>query len=160
LTEPARIEPADWKDLRGVLYLERVCFDKDAWPWMDVLAALTFPETVRLKAVLGERLAGFVVGDRRRREGLGWIASIGVDPEFQRRGIGQSLLTAAETELGMPRVRLTLRRSNRPALDLYVKTGYRQVEVWPRYYPDGEDGLVMEKCVAAGDPAAPESSRM
>jgi ribosomal protein S18 acetylase RimI-like enzyme len=153
LTEPVSIEPADWKDLRGVLHLERVCFTREAWPWMDVLGALTFPETVRLKAVLNERLVGFVLGDRRRREGLGWIASIGVDPEFQRRGIGHTLLKAAETQLEMPRIRLTLRRSNQPALQMYLQTGYRQVEVWSRYYLDGEDGLVMEKTLTAGEAA-------
>ena len=145
MIDPAEIGPADWRDFRGVLHLERVCFGQDAWPWVDVLGALTFPETVRLKAVLEKRVVGFVLGDRRRREELGWIASIGVHPAFQRRGIGRALLDVAEDDLGMPRIRLTLRKSNHAALQMYLHTGYRQVDTWARYYHDGEEGLVMEK---------------
>lgn len=145
MIDPAEIRPADWRDFRGVLQLERLCFGQDAWPWVDVLGALTFPETVRLKAVLEEKVVGFVLGDRRRREELGWIASIGVHPGFQRRGIGRALLGVAEVDLGMPRVRLTLRKSNQTALQMYLHNGYRQVDMWARYYHDGEDGLVMEK---------------
>jgi ribosomal protein S18 acetylase RimI-like enzyme len=156
LIEPAEIGPANWRDFRGVLHLERVCFAQDAWPWVDILGALTFPETVRLKAVLEEKVVGFVLGDRRRREGLGWIASIGVHPERQRRGIGRALLAVAEDQLGMPRVRLTLRKSNRPAMQMYLQTGYRQVDTWPRYYLDGEEGLVMEKL--RGEPGSPPVS--
>jgi ribosomal protein S18 acetylase RimI-like enzyme len=35
--------------------------------------------------------------------------------------------------------------SNEPAIALYEKEGYRSVDIWKRYYNDGEDGLVMEK---------------
>ena len=53
------VRPASWRDLRPVLRLERMCFQADAWPWIDVLAALTFPETVRYVAeVPADRAAG------------------------------------------------------------------------------------------------------
>ncbi len=125
--------------------LERACFLDDAWPWLDILAALTFPETVRLKAVLGERVVGFVIGDRRRHAGVGWIASIGVHPELRRLGIGRRLLLACEQELGTPRVRLTLRPSNLGALRLYLACGYVEVDRLERYYRNGEGAIVMEK---------------
>jgi ribosomal protein S18 acetylase RimI-like enzyme len=130
-----------------LISLEKVCFGRDAWPWIDCLAALTFPEIVRLKAVSEDRPIGFIIGDRRRRESLGWIASIGVHPDFQRRGIGRRLLLACEQQLGMPRLRLTLRESNRIAKILYLNSGYVEVDIWSRYYADGENGLVMEKTI-------------
>lgn len=143
--EPAVIQPASWRDFRQVLQLERDCFGTDAWPWIDVLAALTFPEAVPLKAVEDGRIVGFVIGDRRRREGLGWVASIGVHPESRRRGVARRLLRACEASLGTPRVRLTLRVSNMPALQLYQSTGYVDAGRWRSYYRDGEDAIVMEK---------------
>jgi ribosomal protein S18 acetylase RimI-like enzyme len=125
--------------------LEKACFGRDAWPWVDVLAALIFANTVRLKAVANGQAVGFVIGDRRSRQSVGWIASLGVHPEFRRQGIGRQLLEACERELAMPRIRLTLRRSNASARHLYEEAGYVEIDVWSRYYHDGEDGVVMEK---------------
>jgi ribosomal-protein-alanine N-acetyltransferase len=143
-----RIQPAGWRDLREVAALEKRCFGRDSWPWLEVLAALTFPGTVRLKAVLGDRMVGFVIGDRRGRRDLGWVASIGVHPEFRRRGLGRRLLAACERALETDRVRLSLRESNEAALQLYLRAGYSRVDLWPKYYRDGEDAIVMERLVA------------
>lgn len=139
------IQPAGWRDLRAIVELERQCFGPDSWPWLEVLAALTFPRTCRLKAIHNGRIIGFVIGDRKPR--VGWIASIGVHPDYRRRGVGRQLMNVCERALGTERVRLSLRTSNNAALRLYQKLGYQQVDVWPRYYRDGEDGLVMERVV-------------
>jgi ribosomal-protein-alanine N-acetyltransferase len=112
---------------------------------MDVLAALIFPETVRLVMDLGDDLVGFVIGDRRRRQNLGWIASIGVHPDYRRKGYGTRLLLACERELDTDRIRLSLRLSNQAALKLYKEHGYFEIDRWPRYYRNGEDAIVMEK---------------
>jgi ribosomal-protein-alanine N-acetyltransferase len=154
----ARIAPATWRDLSAIHRLEKRCFGPDAWPWFDVLAALTFAETVRFKAMVDEVVVGFIVGDRRRRQNLGWIATVGVHPDHRRRGIAATLLAHCEQEMGMPRVRLTLRRSNQAAWHLYEKAGYHQIEVWPRYYRDGEDGVVMEKKLRLGEIGGPPIS--
>jgi len=130
--------------------LEKAAFAHDAWPWIDLLAALTFPETVRLKALSEAGVVGVAFGDRRRHEDLGWIASIAVHPASRRRGIGRRLLDATEAALGMPRIRLTLRRSNDGARLLYEQAGYVLIDEWPRYYRNGEDGLVMEKARSVG----------
>jgi len=109
------------------------------------LAALTFPETVRLKATCDSRIIGFVIGDRRRWQNLSWIASIGVHPEARHQGVGLQLLTACEDALGISHIRLALRPSNIIAKQLYLKAGYVEVDHWRRYYANGEDALIMEK---------------
>ena len=47
-------------------------------------------------------------------------------------------------------MRLTLRRSNLGARRLYDLAGYQQIDVWNRYYRNGEDGVVMEKVMLPG----------
>jgi len=138
------IQPAGWRDWRSVAALERACFQWDAWGPVEIFLALVMPN-VRYKAVTQGRLVGFVVGDPQPRQGFSWIATLGVHPDFQRRGIGQRLLAAAEAALTTPRIRLTVRRSNLGAIALYQKFGYQQTTVWEHYYAGGEAGIVMEK---------------
>ena len=133
------------KDLNPLRHLERVCFGGDAWPILDLVGVLVLPGLVRLKASSAGRMVGFASGDPRPGEGLGWISTIGVLPEFRRQGVATALLHACETEMNFPVVRLTVRRSNDAAASFYFREGFRMVDVWPNYYFDGEDGLVMEK---------------
>jgi ribosomal-protein-alanine N-acetyltransferase len=106
---------------------------------------LTFPDVIRLKAMEAGRMIGFVAGDPRPSEGFSWIATIGVIPEFRRRGIGRTLLRACEEKLKTPRVRLSVRASNDGAVRLYEQEGYRRIDIWHAYYNDGEAAIVMEK---------------
>ncbi|MGE5375484.1 MAG: GNAT family N-acetyltransferase [Bacteroidota bacterium] len=139
------IQVASLRDLGALRRLESVIFEKDAWSILDLVAVLTWSDVVRLKAVVDHEMIGFVAGDLRPAENTGWIATIGVDPRYQHQGIGRALLRACEAQLKFPRVRLTVRISNDHAIALYEKEGYRTVDIWKKYYNDGEDGLVMEK---------------
>ena len=139
------IQTASIRDLGSLRRLENACFDKDAWPLLDLIAVLTWPDVIRLKAEEDGQLVGFVAGDPRPSKGVAWVATIGVDPRYQRRGIGRALLRACEERVNLPRMKLTVRLSNRVAVSLYEKEGYRTIDVWKAYYDDGEDGLVMEK---------------
>lgn len=145
------LRPAGLRQVWTLWRLEQACFGRDAWPFIDVLAASLSAKAVRLIAWLDGKPVGFVIGDRRSADGTGWVASIGVHPEYRRRGIGRRLLAACEEALGTPTIRLVLRASNEPARRLYEKAGYREVGTWRRYYADGEDGLVMEKVRAQSD---------
>ena len=132
-------------DLNALRKLESACFNKDSWPFLDLIAVLSFPEVIRLKAVDDNQMIGFVAGDPRPSDGFAWVATIGVHPLYQRRGIGRSLLRACESHLNVPRIKLTVRMSNVGAIALYEQEGYRTTDIWKSYYNDGEDGVVMEK---------------
>ncbi|RPJ25483.1 MAG: GNAT family N-acetyltransferase [Chloroflexi bacterium] len=139
------IQTAGLRDLAALRRLEQACFEKDAWPLLDLIAVLTWPDVIKLKAMEDGEMIGFVAGDPRSSEGASWIATIGVDPRHQRRGIGRALLRACEERLKLPSVKLTVRMSNQGAISLYEQEGYHSVDIWTKYYNDGEDGLVMEK---------------
>jgi ribosomal-protein-alanine N-acetyltransferase len=139
------IEPASWRDLNPVRHLEQACFPQDAWPLWDVIGVLTLPNVLRLKAVVGGELAGFVAADIKPGRREAWIATIGVLPAYRRRGIGAALLAACEAGLKVERVKLCVRYSNTSAIRLYEQLGYTRTDAWRRYYADGEDAIVFEK---------------
>jgi len=139
------ILPATWRDLNAVRQIENACFPLDGWPLLDIISVLTLPNILRLKAMQDGRTVGFIACDQSRSEGVVWIATIGVLPEFQRQGIGATLIEAAETRTTLPRMRLNVRPSNHTAIRLYRRLGYEQVSNWPHYYQNGEDAAIYEK---------------
>ncbi len=136
--------PANWRDLGGLRQLEKICFPVDAWPLLDLIGVLSLPNVVRLKAVISDQMIGFVAGEKKSSD-LGWIATIGVLPEYRRQGIAAALLTECETRLEVSRIRLNVRLGNTRAIQLYEGFGYQRVDIWPKYYQDGTDALVFEK---------------
>jgi len=139
------IEQATWRDLLALSELEKVCFERDAWPLIELMGVLTFPGIVRLRAVRDGQMIGFIAGDPRKRENIGWILTLGVLPDWRRKGIAGALLRKCETQMHMSQVKLSVRRSNTAAIRLYEKFGYKQEDIWDKYYQGGEDGLVMKK---------------
>ena len=132
-------------DLNPLRRLEHACFEKDAWSLFDLIAVLSWIDVVRYKAMEDGEMIGFVAGETRPFRGTAWIATIAVDPRYQRRGIGRELLRTCEAQMNLSRIKLTVRVSNHGAISLYEQEGYRTFEIWRKYYNDGEDGLVMEK---------------
>ncbi len=140
------IQNANWRDFTQLNQLERACFRaEDLWPFWDLIGALTLPGLVRLKAVVGEKMVGFIGGERDIARRMGWVTTLGVLPAYRRRGIANALLERCEQGLGMPAIRLCVRASNHAAVSLYQGRGYEIIKAWPKYYAGGEDALVLEK---------------
>ena len=142
---PIEILPATLRDLPSLRHLEKVCFSQDAWSIADLFAVLTFPAVIRLKAVDKGKMIGFIAGDPRKVKGFSWIATVGVLPDYRRKGIGRALLHRCEDQLPTTRVRLSVRISNENAIQLYRQEGYQTINIWEKYYNDDTDAVVMEK---------------
>jgi len=140
------IQTANWRDFSQLNQLERACFpSEDLWPFWDLIAALTLPGLVRLKAVIDGQMVGFIGGERDISRRVGWVTTLGVLPAYRRRGIALALLDRCEHSLAMPAMRLSVRASNHAAISLYEGQGYKVVNRWKKYYVGGEDALVLEK---------------
>ncbi len=139
------IVPAGLRDLGALRKLEHECFAVDAWPLIDLLAVLSMPGIVRLKAMVVDQMVGFAAADTHPEEKLGWITTIGVSEPYRRHGIAAALLAECEERMRVPRIRLSVRVSNISAISMYLKFGYREVGKWAKYYDGGEDALVLEK---------------
>ena len=107
----------------------------------------TLPASIRYKATIEDRMVGFIAGDQHHRENVGWVTTVGVLPEYRNQGIATALIREAEINLQMPKVRLCVRRTNINAQRLYIRLGYRQIDIWRHYYSGREDALVFEKDV-------------
>ncbi len=77
------------------------------------------------------------------------VLNVATALEARRRGVGRSLMEAAEEEgraRGARLATLEVRRSNAGAIALYRAIGYRQVGIRPNYYAEeNEDAIVMVK---------------
>jgi ribosomal-protein-alanine N-acetyltransferase len=107
-----------------------------------------------LKLQVGERfivaekgkIVGYAISEIHR--GRGHIISMAVSPDCRRAGIGSTLLreSIARLELKVREIYLEVRSGNEAAIKLYEKFSFRRTsEVRKRYYPDGEDALVMAR---------------
>lgn len=140
------IQTANWRDFSQLNQLDRVCFpQQDLWPFWDLIGVLTLPGLVRLKAVSQGRMVGFIGGERKENQGVGWVTTLAVLPAFRRRGIALALLEECEQRLAVPVIRLSVRASNHAAISLYEHCGYGLINQWKKYYVGGEDALVLEK---------------
>lgn len=87
------------------------------------------------------------------------ITILAVHPHYQGQGLGQALLISllmAAYDRGLERATLEVRASNKPALSLYQKFGFKTAGRRRRYYKDtGEDALILW----CGDLQQPESQK-
>ncbi len=106
--------------------------------------------TLTLVSIVGGRPAGFVMIGALPADEEGQtcaeVLAIAVTPEFQRTGIGRELLQFAQKEaenLGEQRLFLHTARENLAAQKLFLRNGFRPVQSKPRFYPSGQDALMM-----------------
>ncbi len=85
------------------------------------------------------------------------ILQVVVSPSSQRRGLGQTLVTHAirrAKAAGAVTATLEVRQSNRAAIALYHRCGFEVDGKRPRYYPDGEDAVLMRNPLVVEDALA------
>lgn len=144
-TQEVTIARAAWRDVMALWRLERACFSQDAYDPLTLLALVSWPGNVALKAIAGDELVGLVAADQPWGDRCAWIVTLGVSPQFRRRGVGSRLMAECEARLTRPVLRLMVRESNTPAITLYRTCGYVHVQREAGYYADGEAGWLMEK---------------
>ena len=139
-----RVAPATVRDVHAIRRLEQLVFPLDAYTYLSLTNLLMWPGGTNFKAVdLRGEVVGFVSGSPNWSTHTDWIVTLGVHPRHQRQGLGALLLSTCEDHMSQPTIALTVRASNQPAIHLYERAGYQQAYIEPRYYNDGEDGIVM-----------------
>ena len=137
------VRPVSPSDLDAVCDLEELCF-KDPYPpyFLSQLSEAN-PDTF-LVASVDRKVVGYGVVDEWKDHNH--LVSIAVHPKKRRRGVGRKLMLALEKKLQNTKpLRLEVRKSNLSAIEFYLKNSFREKGKLERYYPDGEDAIVMEK---------------
>ena len=98
-------------------------------PWNDPRKDIQRKRAVQPDLFLVAEIEGEIVGTvMAGYEGhRGWLNYVGVDPAYQRRGIGRALLHEAESRLralGCPKINLQVRMDNPEAVAFYQTLGY------------------------------------
>ena len=143
------LAPMGPADLNDCWRLDQRCFvDGEAYDRETFRYLLSHNQSVNYKIVTqaGEMVA-FVVG-LIEPDGMGHVVTLGVGPEFRRRGLARRLMRSVEErffERGVRSVRLEVRTSNYAAQNLYFDLTYRIIRRMPRYYTNGDDGYMMVK---------------
>jgi ribosomal-protein-alanine N-acetyltransferase len=81
------------------------------------------------------------------------LLAIGIEPENQGLGLGEKLMGEVEKKafmLEIKRLFLHTASKNYPALSLFAKAGFKPWGVSRKFYPEGQDAVVMSKEVAGG----------
>jgi [ribosomal protein S18]-alanine N-acetyltransferase len=137
------------KDTHTCWELDRRCFsDGEAYDLDTFRYLLSNPQAVARKvALMDGTMIGFGVG-MIEPGGVGHVISVGVDPEWRRRGVGTILM--GDIEHGFAKrdatiARLEVRSDNLTAQQLYLKLGYTITQELPGYYSNGDEALVMVK---------------
>jgi ribosomal-protein-alanine N-acetyltransferase len=124
--------------------VERACF-ADPWSPGAILEAVQSATSRAFVADGPSGVLGFVLA--RTSGGEAEILDLAVAPRARRRGIARNLLRAVQgalREAGVVEIFLEVRESNRAAIALYQREGYRPVGMRPRYYRNPpEDALVL-----------------
>jgi len=131
-----------YSDLPAVLSIERRSFPTP-WSLAMFVLELSKPSGICLAATEGDDLLGYLVCSRYDR--VWHLMNVAVAPERRRGGVARGLIERLVGEAGR-RLPFTLevRVSNRPAIAMYERLGFRSAGVRPRYYQDnGEDALIM-----------------
>lgn len=99
--------------------------DEEDAEWFEALLSVRSRRRKVLVAELGGRVVGYVVAYRHGR--VAYIDSIAVEPECRGLGVGSKLLNELERELrgdGAVVAALSVKDSNKRALDFYLRNGY------------------------------------
>ncbi len=146
MSEVLTIRQLGYGDLAQVIAIERRAFTSP-WSLAMFVLELSKPSGIRLAAVRGEEIVGYVLC--ARYDEAYHLMTLATAPEHRREGIAGALLEAVIERAGVDaNYTLEARVSNHGAIALYERHGFRGVGTRPRYYADnGEDALIMWRAV-------------
>ena len=138
----------DWKyeDILRISELEKEIFTDEAWSYKTLATVFETPTFSGVLCEDGGEIAGY--GGVTVAADSADIGNIAVAENYRNSGIGTRLLNKLcekAKEGGAEKVFLEVRVSNSAAMQLYLKSGFAGAYARTRYYPDGEDCLVMVK---------------
>ena len=138
------------RDAGRCAQLEAMLFEgDDPWPEAAFVRELAAPHNRYVAARVDGTLVGYAgISRLGRKPPFEYeIHTVGVDPAYQRHGIGRGMMDRLLAALGDDAtVFLEVRTDNEPALELYRSFGFVTVGLRKRYYRmSGADAFTMRR---------------
>jgi ribosomal protein S18 acetylase RimI-like enzyme len=138
MQQTSTIRTANPDDFERIFALENLCFPKEhAYTRRQLRYLVTKANSTVLVETAGSLIRGFIIILYRRGTTVAGIETINVDPAFQKKGIGQRLLSASEEYLRkrkICKIRLEVSITNQSAISLYEHLGFRKITLLKQYY--------------------------
>ena len=155
------IRAANLQDLDALVAIENRAFATDRFSRRSFRYLLTKANAETLVEEHDGSVRGYATLLFNVGTSLARLYSLAIDPDFQGKGIGHDLITAAEKvamETNCITLRLEIRKDNIPSISFFEKHGYKQFDVLEDYYEDHMEGLRYEKSL--GPQQKPELMRV
>lgn len=135
------------EDLDAVYRVEQAAFGGEGYSPLVLRQLLDILDPwFRVAATADGEVVAYTVGGPRADDCGGWILSLGVHAQYQKRGIGRMLsreLLERFRAAGIHDVRLTVEPTNRAAIGLYESLGFSTIEFERSYFGEGGARNVM-----------------
>ena len=142
-----RLRPYQPSDFEVLYRIDQSCFPAGiAYGRLEMKFYLRSEGSYCLIAEADGEVAGFILTEQTARHAH--IITLDVLETYRRRNIGSRLLEAAEQEAakqGAPRMVLETATTNKAAIALWKKHGYREIVTIAGYYGPGLDAFEMHK---------------
>ena len=120
-------------DAPALAALDALCFGSEAWSTDALASSLALPTTTGMAWEEGGQIIGFYLV--QKTEGETEILTLGVHPEFRRRGTGRAMLAHILHERGAEGVVfLDVAEDNHAAQRLYESCGFKVFSRRSGYY--------------------------
>jgi ribosomal-protein-alanine N-acetyltransferase len=149
------MRPMALSDLNELYQLDMRCFlDGEAYERETFRFLLNNPKAIarQIRSDYDE-MAAFGIGVIEEN-GIGHLTTVGVAPEYRRRGLARLILHEIERSFAarsVTTIRLEVRVNNQAAQQLYEQVGYVIIQRMGRYYSNGDDGYLMVKSLEVFD---------
>ncbi|MEO6726600.1 MAG: N-acetyltransferase [Blastocatellia bacterium] len=149
------MRPLALSDLNELYQLDMRCFmDGEAYERETFKFLLNNPKAIarQIRSDCNE-MAAFGIGVIEDN-GIGHITTVGVAPEYRRRGLARLTLHEIERSFAarsVTTIRLEVRVNNQAAQQLYEQIGYVIIQRMGKYYSNGDDGYLMVKSLETFD---------
>jgi ribosomal protein S18 acetylase RimI-like enzyme len=146
------LRPYQPSDFGALLAMDQVCFPKSIAYGRSELKIYLYSEGARCivaeisSAVICNKVAGFILTQRSTE--LAHVITLDVLEPFRRQSVGSLLLEAAEREAishGVAGMYLETATTNKAAIALWKKHGYRETGTIANYYGRGQHAFEMQK---------------
>jgi ribosomal-protein-alanine N-acetyltransferase len=127
--------------------IDQVCFPKSiAYSRRELKHYLQASGAHCIVAEISKRIAGFILSERRA--GIAHVITLDVLEQYRRRSLGSLLLAAAEADAvsrGVTLMYLETATTNKAAIALWKKHGYRETATIANFYGRGQNAFEMRK---------------